>query len=65
MNNVRVSTSEVDLVKYPYDEQQPGLILAFLVCSLVSESAALDTTSRGWTANKACLKEPTKISVQY
>ena len=39
------STSEVGLVKYPYDEQQ-ALILAFLVRWLVSESAALDTTFR-------------------
>lgn len=39
------STSEVGLVKYPYDEQ-PVLMLAFLVRSLVSESADLDTTFR-------------------
>ena len=39
------STSEVGLVKYPYDEQL-ALILALLVHSLVFESVALDTTFR-------------------
>ena len=38
------SISGVGLVKYQYDEQQLAVILAFLVCSLVSESATLDTT---------------------
>ena len=39
------STSEVGLVKYPYDGEL-ALILAFLVRSLASESAALDETFR-------------------
>ena len=37
------STSEVGLVKYPYDEQL-ALISAFLARLLVSESVTLDTT---------------------
>ena len=41
----KFSTSEVGLVKYPYDEQL-ALILAFLVRSSVSETATLDTTSQ-------------------
>ena len=38
------SISGDGVVKYQYDEQQLAVILAFLVCSLVSESATLDTT---------------------
>ena len=37
------STSEVGLVKYPYDERLV-LISAFLARSLISESATLDMT---------------------
>jgi hypothetical protein len=58
------STSEAGLVKYPYDEQLAlALILAFLVRSLVSESAALDTTFRPVQQTRRVSKESAKNSV--
>lgn len=56
-----LSTSEVGLVKYPYDEQL-ALILAFLVRSLVFESAALDATFR---YSKQGVSEGVSQKIQY
>ena len=55
------SISGVGLVKYQYDEQL-AVILAFLVCSLVSESATLDTTF-GHSKQGVSRKESAKNSV--